>query len=74
MIYYDYAVVVSPLSQDDGGGFVAYVPDLPGCMSDGKTPEEAVHNAHDAISAWLEAAADQGREIPTPSHKTAIAR
>ena len=30
-----YAVTIEPLSEADGGGFVATVPDLPGCMSDG---------------------------------------
>ena len=30
-----YAIIVEPLSAEDGGGFVATVPDLPGCMSDG---------------------------------------
>jgi hypothetical protein len=30
-------VIIEPLPQDDGGGFVALVPDLPGCMSDGET-------------------------------------
>ena len=37
-----YPVIVSPLSEEDGGGFLATVPDLPGCMSDGETPEEAI--------------------------------
>ncbi len=37
----EYPVIISPLSEDDGGGFLATVPDLPGCMSDGETPEEA---------------------------------
>lgn len=33
----DYEVRISALSKDDGGGFVAVVPELPGCMSDGET-------------------------------------
>ena len=37
----DYAVLIEPLSEEDGGGFVATVPDLPGCMSDGDTREAA---------------------------------
>jgi hypothetical protein len=37
-----YNVVVEPLSKEDGGGFVATVPDLPGCMSDGETEAEAI--------------------------------
>jgi antitoxin HicB len=64
-----YPIVVEPLSAEDGGGFVARVPDLPGCMSDGETPEEAVHNVQDAIAAWIEAAADLGHPVPVPSRR-----
>jgi predicted RNase H-like HicB family nuclease len=67
----EYSVVIEPLSLEDGGGFLATVPDLPGCMSDGETPEEAVTNVQDAIAAWLEAARDLGREIPKPSRRAA---
>jgi len=62
----DYAVVVLPLSEAEGGGFVAHVPDLPGCMSDGETQEEAIANARDAIADWLDANADMGRDTPLP--------
>jgi predicted RNase H-like HicB family nuclease len=58
---------------EDGGGFLATVPDLPGCMSDGETPEEAVTNVQDAILAWIEAARELGREIPAPSRQAALA-
>jgi predicted RNase H-like HicB family nuclease len=68
-----YPVIVSPLSDADGGGFAATVPDLPGCMSDGDTPEEAIANVQDAIDMWLEAARDAGRQIPPPSRVAAIA-
>jgi antitoxin HicB len=68
-----YPVIVSPLSEADGGGFAATVPDLPGCMSDGETPEEAIANVADAIEVWLEAARDMGRDIPRPSRVAAIA-
>jgi antitoxin HicB len=44
-----YPVVVEPLPEEEGGGFAAIVPDLPGCMSDGETPEEALGNVRDAI-------------------------
>ena len=63
----DYVVQVSPLSHEDGGGFLAVVPDLPGCMSDGGTPEEALRNAYDAAESWMEAALELGRAIPPPS-------
>ena len=63
----DYAVIIEPLARDEGGGFVATVPDLPGCMSDGETPEEALSNVRDAISAWLAEARALGRPVPAPS-------
>ena len=46
----EYAVVIEPLSEEDGGGFIATVPDLPGCTSDGHTREEAARNIEDAIA------------------------
>jgi predicted RNase H-like HicB family nuclease len=38
----------------DEGGFTAYVPALPGCISEGDTPEEARANIREAILLWLE--------------------
>ncbi|CDZ43146.1 type II toxin-antitoxin system HicB family antitoxin [Neorhizobium galegae] len=67
-----YPVLVSPLSAEDGGGFLATVPDLPGCMSDGETPQEAFSNVQDAIESWIEAAQDMGRDIPQPSLQAAF--
>ncbi len=64
----EYAVLLSPLSPADGGGFIATVPDLPGCMSDGETPEEALANVQDAIECWIEAAIDRGRNVPSPTN------
>lgn len=61
-----YSIIIEPLLPEDGGGFLARVPDLPGCMSDGDTPQEAATNVQDAIKAWLEAAADLGRPVPMP--------
>ncbi len=63
----DYRVVIEPLDADLGGGFVAYVPDLPGCLADGETPREALENAYDAVECWLEAALEQGRAVPEPT-------
>jgi len=63
----EYAVLIRPLSPGNGGGFVALVPDLPGCMSDGETPQEALANAEDAITCWIEAAIEMGRPVPDPS-------
>jgi antitoxin HicB len=64
----DYPIQIERLSAEDGGGFAAYAIDLPGCMSDGETQEQAIENVRDAIAAWLEEAAAMGRRIPEPSH------
>ena len=69
----EYPIVVEPLPTKEGGGFLATAPDLPGCMSDGETPEEALSNIQDAIAAWIEAAQDMGREVPQPSKQLALA-
>ena len=52
----DCAVVIEPLPEGDGGGFVARVLDLPGYMSDGDTRDEAARNIEDAIRCWVEEA------------------
>ena len=65
----NYPVLIEPLAPEDGGGFVAVVPDLPGCMSDGETPEEALKNVRDAITAWTEEARALGRPVPPPSRR-----
>lgn len=69
----EYPVLIAPLSLEDGGGFMAFVPDLPGCMSDGETPEEALLNVQDAIACWVEAAKELGRTVPQPSLRMAAA-
>lgn len=63
----DYRVEIEPLSAADGGGYLARVPDLPGCVSDGDTPEEALANVAEAIDSWIEAARAWGRPVPQPS-------
>jgi antitoxin HicB len=67
----DYEVRIRPLSSEDGGGFLATVPDLPGCKSDGETPQQALENAYDAIICWVEAAEEMGRAIPSPRRAAA---
>jgi antitoxin HicB len=63
----EYPFAVSPLSEDEGGGYLIEFPDLPGCMSDGATPEEALRNGADAVECWIEAMREAGRPIPAPS-------
>ena len=63
----DYPVLIEALAAEDGGGYLATVPDLPGCMSDGETRELAARNVDDAIKAWIEESRALGRAIPVPS-------
>lgn len=63
----DYSVLVQPIAPEDGGGFSAVVPDLPGCVAEGKTAEQALANIDDAIARWIAQAHSEGRTIPTPS-------
>ena len=62
-----YKVVLTPLSEEDGGGWLAEVPDLPGCMTDGDTKEEALRELESAKSAWFEACLECGKPIPEPT-------
>ncbi|MBI2546611.1 type II toxin-antitoxin system HicB family antitoxin [Candidatus Woesearchaeota archaeon] len=43
------------LEPQDEGGFTAYVPSLPGCISQGETKEEAINNIKEAVELYLEA-------------------
>ncbi|MBR8827744.1 MAG: type II toxin-antitoxin system HicB family antitoxin [Gomphosphaeria aponina SAG 52.96 = DSM 107014] len=49
------------------GGYTVIIQDLPGCISEGDTLEEAMKNILDAKKAWLETAWEYGDEIPFPS-------
>ena len=64
MIDIQYPFEMRPLSKEEGGGWVIVFPDLPGCMSDGESPEEAIENGKDALECWIKACVEDGREIP----------
>jgi predicted RNase H-like HicB family nuclease len=66
-----YKVLIEPLSEKDGGGYLATVPELPGCMSDGATRSEALVNVEDAIITWLRVARKHGWTIPEPTRAVA---
>jgi predicted RNase H-like HicB family nuclease len=55
---------------DEDEGYIAVVPDLPGCSAFGNTPEEAVREIGDATLAWIEACRAAGDPIPAPATKT----
>ena len=58
-----YRVVIA---QDEDGMYVAEVPSLPGCISQGKTREEATGNIREAIEAYLESLKKHNEPIPPP--------
>lgn len=62
----EYPYIIEKLSPADGGGYFITYPDLPGCMSDGDTIEEAIIMGEDARKCWIETAIDEGKEIPEP--------
>ena len=51
---------------EDDESFVVDVPELPGCMADGKTYQDAVSNAEIIIQEWIDTANELGRTIPEP--------
>ena len=59
-----YEIIVYWSNEDEA--YVAEVPELAGCVSDGDSYGEAVANAEDAARAWIETAVELGREIPEP--------
>jgi predicted RNase H-like HicB family nuclease len=51
---------------DEDHCYIARVPELPGCVTDGKTMEEAAMNAQEAIQSYIESLDDQGKPLPNP--------
>lgn len=68
---YKYEIILYWSEQDDC--YIAEVPELSGCMADGKTPAEALENVHIVIGEWIETAKELGRDIPIPKGKLAFA-
>jgi predicted RNase H-like HicB family nuclease len=46
--------------------YLAAAAELPGCLADGQTPEEAIQNLRVIVSEWIETAKEEGRDIPSP--------
>lgn len=62
----NYDIKLRKLTGEEGSGWFAEIPLLPGCISDGETPEEAITNINDAKKCWVEACLELGRSIPEP--------
>ncbi|MFN3480775.1 MAG: type II toxin-antitoxin system HicB family antitoxin [Thermodesulfovibrionales bacterium] len=61
---YKYEIIIYWSNED--GVFIAEVPELPGCMAHGETPEDALRNAKEAIQLWIDTAKEFGDPIPEP--------
>ena len=61
-----YPVTIKPLSKEEGGGYQVEYLDLPGCMADGETVEEALKEGQDAVLSWIRSAQEDGDSIPEP--------
>ena len=66
-----YQFTVRPLSKEEGGGYLVEYPDIPGCMSDGETVEEAIAHGREALQDCLEVFKESGRKLPKPSVEAA---
>lgn len=66
-----YAFVITHDVDEEGrAGWVAEVEELPGCISQGVTPAEALEHLRDAMRAWISVALDDGVEVPEPRSAT----
>jgi predicted RNase H-like HicB family nuclease len=59
-----YEMIIYWSEEDDA--YIAEVPELPGCMADGRTYEGAIKNTLNVVKEWIETANELGREIPKP--------
>ena len=66
-----YQFTVRPLSKEEGGGYLVEYPDVPGCMSDGETVEEAITNGREALRDSIDVFLESGRRLPKPSVEAA---
>lgn len=57
-------VTYSLVIEEQSGGYLAYFPALPGCNTLGVTYEEAVNNAHEALTVYLESLNELGKPFP----------
>ena len=62
-----YPVQLLPQNEDGDEFWIAEILDLPGCMTDGATPDEALENIEEAKRLWIEAILEDGFEVPEPA-------
>jgi len=57
---------------EEDNRFLAEMPELPGCMADGQTAEEARQNIEAVAQDWIKMATYMGREVPAPKPLTHV--
>lgn len=67
----NYTVILEPAEE---GGYVVYVPFLPGCVIQGETVEEALEMAKDGIYGYLETLKEIGEKIPEEKEKFIVSK
>jgi antitoxin HicB len=67
----EYRITTRPLSKDEGGGYLVEYPEIPGCMSDGETIEEAIANGRETLRDCLAVFRESGRPVPRRGIETA---
>jgi len=68
-----YEVTLRRLDAMEGGGWLATIPDLPGCTGDGETEMEAINDVRLAAREWAQGAAHDGDPIPAPTRRSPMA-
>lgn len=68
---YKYERIVYWSKEDDA--FIVEVPELPGCMADGPTVEEAIKNSERIIQEWIDTTKERGLEVPEPKGRLMFA-
>jgi predicted RNase H-like HicB family nuclease len=67
---YKYEIIIYWSNEDNA--FIAEVPELPGCVAHGETPEKALKNVKDAIQLWIDTAKEFSDPIPVPKGERLI--
>jgi predicted RNase H-like HicB family nuclease len=68
-----YEVILRPLTEGEGSGWLATIPALPGCTGDGSTEMEAIEDVRLAALEWADAAVTDGDLVPAPPRRNPIA-
>jgi predicted RNase H-like HicB family nuclease len=58
---------------DEDESFIAEVPELPGCMADGASYQQALANTEVVIQEWIQTAQELGRQVPKPKGRLVFA-